>query len=37
MRLRFTKSYKPKADLNDQQAVNDEVLEHFLIIIDFMI
>lgn len=29
MRLRFTKSYKPKAELNDQQAVNNEVIEYF--------
>ena len=29
MRLRFTKSYKPKADLSDKQAVADEVIEHF--------
>lgn len=29
MRLRFTKSYKPKADLNDKQAVADEAIEYF--------
>lgn len=29
MRLRFTKSYKPKVDLNDKQAVADEAIEYF--------
>lgn len=29
MRLRFTKSYKPKADLNDKQAVAEEAIEYF--------
>lgn len=29
MRLRFIKSYKPKADLNDKRAVADEAIEHF--------
>lgn len=29
MKLRFTKSYKPKADLNDKQAVADEAIEYF--------
>lgn len=30
MKLRFTKSYKPKVDLNDKQAVADEATEYFL-------
>lgn len=29
MKLRFTKSYKPKADVNDKQAVADETIEYF--------